>query len=145
MNSAFDTLLRVAFTAFFSMFLGACASSTRHFVVNSPKGSICEVHRINRSPDTVPVVYGIFNTSESDLYVRQKCFPNAWTYVRRGCVVREEEEKFVEVMFCPECRQEQAKWLKLTVTQRAKRAEQLGFRSQPNMLDFGRAASRRSF
>lgn len=74
--------------------------------------ALCEVHHVALGSDTVPISYGMPMPSELErLQASFTQFPNAKTQVLGGCVIEDNSPQTATVSFCPQCREEQAKWL----------------------------------
>jgi hypothetical protein len=73
-------------------------------------GERCPVHGEKLKLDTVPILYGILMIDEDYLEAEKTLFPNANTRVFGGDLVQEETK--AEVLYCPKCREAEAKWNK---------------------------------
>lgn len=68
----------------------------------------CKVHDRPLEQDTVPVRYGLIRFREEYRKAAGNSFPHAKKFVMGGCRVGPPRES--EVLFCPECRDAEAKW-----------------------------------
>ena len=73
-------------------------------------GERCPVHGEKLKLDIVPIIYGKLLVDEDYLDAEKTQFPNANTRFLGGSVVKEETK--AEVLYCPKCREAEAKWNK---------------------------------
>gem|GEM_PF-3194884 len=68
----------------------------------------CKVHERPLERDTVPVRIGLIRFRAEYREAARVSFPHASNFVLGGCRIGSATEK--EVLFCPECREAEAKW-----------------------------------
>jgi hypothetical protein len=69
----------------------------------------CSLHRVQLREDVVPIAYGLIRLSPEYSKAARR-FPNASTTMGGGCLVG--PQRWAKVRFCPECRREQAAWVR---------------------------------
>jgi len=78
--------------------------------VGTAAAIVCEVHDVRLKVDIVGLGYGLVLPCPAFERAKDNLFPHSNRYVMGGCVVQ--PENAAEVLYCPKCRQAEARWLK---------------------------------
>jgi len=70
----------------------------------------CQLHHEWMRVGDVSIAYGLLCPQKAYADARRKLFPNAHSYSAGGDVVTPESPKIEKVLYCPSCRQAEAKW-----------------------------------